>query len=48
MISTAPDYARFLQMYLNRGRYADAQILSEESVVAGTRGEIASGTNTRY
>ena len=48
MISTAPDYARFLQMYLNRGRYADAQILSEDSVVAGTRGEIASGSNTRY
>ena len=48
MISTAPDYARFLQMYLNRGRYADAQILSEDSVAAGTRGEIASGTNTRY
>ncbi len=48
MISTATDYARFLQMYLNRGRYADAQILSEDSVAAGTRGEIASGTNTRY
>ena len=48
MISTATDYARFLQMYLNRGRYADAQILSEDSVAVGTRGEIASGTNTRY
>ena len=48
MISTATDYARFLQMYLNRGRYADAQILSEDSVADGTRGEIASGTNTRY
>ena len=48
MISTAPDYARFLQVYLNRGRYADAQILSEGSVAVGTRGEIASGTNTRY
>ncbi len=48
MISTAPDYARFLQMYLNGGRYADAQVLSEDSVAAATRGEIASGTNTTY
>ena len=48
MISTAPDYARFLQMYLNGGRYADAQILSEDSVAAGTKGEIVSGTNTAY
>ena len=48
MISTAPDYARFLQMYLNGGRYADAQVLSEDSVAAGTKGEIVSGTNTAY
>ena len=48
MISTAPDYARFLQMYLNGGRYADAQILSEDSVAGATRGEIASGTSTVY
>ncbi len=48
MISTAPDYARFLQMFLNRGRYADAQILSEDSVAAATRGYIASGERTSY
>lgn len=48
MISTAPDYARFLQMFLNRGRYADAQILSEDSVAAATRGYIASGERTTY
>ncbi len=48
MISTAPDYARFLQMYLNGGRYADARILSPESVTAATRGEIASGEGTAY
>ena len=48
MISTAPDYARFLQMFLNRGRYADAQILSEDSVAAATRGYIASGGRTTY
>ena len=48
MISTAPDYARFLQMYLNRGRYADAQLLSEDSVAAATRGYIASGERTAY
>ena len=29
MLSTADDYARFLQMYLNGGRYADAQIIVE-------------------
>ena len=48
MISTASGYARFLQMYLNGGRHADAQILSEDSVVAGTKGEIASGPTTAY
>ena len=48
MISTAPDYARFLQTFLNRGRYADAQILSGDSVAAATRGYIASGERTTY
>ena len=48
MVSTAPDYARFLQMFLNRGRYADAQILTEDSVAAATRGYIASGERTSY
>ena len=48
MISTAPDYARFLQMFLNRGRYADAQMLTEDSVATATRGYIASGERTSY
>ena len=48
MISTAPDYAQFLQMFLNRGRYADAQILSADSVTAATQGYIASGERTSY
>ena len=48
MLSTADDYARFLQMYLNGGRYADAQIISEASVAAGTRGYIASGGTSFY
>ena len=48
MISTATDYARFLQMYLNGGRYADAQIISENSVAAGTKGYIASSETTSY
>ena len=48
MISTAPDYARFLQMHLNRGRYGDVRILSEESVASATRGDVASGARTAY
>ena len=48
MISTASDYARFLQMYLSRGRYGDVQIVSEESVAAATRGDVASGARTAY
>ena len=48
MLSTSDDYARFLQMYLNDGRYADAQILSADSVATGTRGYIASSETTSY
>jgi CubicO group peptidase (beta-lactamase class C family) len=48
MLSTSADYARFLQMYLNRGRYADAQIISGDSVAAATRGYIASSDTTSY
>ena len=48
MISSAPDYARFLHMHLNRGRYGDVRILLEESVAAATRGDVASGSNTAY
>jgi len=48
MLSTSDDYARFLQMYLNHGRYADAQIISADSVATGTRGHIASSETRAY
>lgn len=35
MISTAWDYAVFMQMWLNGGRFGEARILSEESVAEG-------------
>jgi CubicO group peptidase (beta-lactamase class C family) len=36
MISTALDYAKFLQMYLNGGRYGAERILSAESIRKAT------------
>jgi len=36
MISTAMDYGKFLQMYLNGGRYGKVQIISRESVKNAT------------
>ncbi len=36
LISTAWDYATFLQMYLNKGAYGDARILSPASVAKAT------------
>ena len=38
LLSTAPDYARFLQMLLNGGKLGDARILSPKSVELMTRG----------
>jgi CubicO group peptidase (beta-lactamase class C family) len=40
MISTAMDYARFLQMYLNGGRYGSVRILAPESVKLATQPHI--------
>jgi CubicO group peptidase (beta-lactamase class C family) len=36
LISTAMDYAKFLQMYLDQGQYPSGRILSVESVKKGT------------
>jgi CubicO group peptidase (beta-lactamase class C family) len=36
MISTAMDYGKFLQMYLNGGRYGKVQIISRDSVKKAT------------
>lgn len=40
MISTAMDYARFLQMYLNGGKYGSAQVLTEASIRKATTGHV--------
>jgi len=43
MISTAMDYAKFLQMYLNGGEYAGARILTPASIGAATSSHISTG-----
>jgi CubicO group peptidase (beta-lactamase class C family) len=48
MISTAMDYARFLQMYLNGGRYGQARILSPESVRKATTPKIRINERSQY
>jgi CubicO group peptidase (beta-lactamase class C family) len=40
LVSTAPDYARFLQMLLNDGRLDGTRLLKPESVAAMTRNQI--------
>ena len=45
--TTALDMAVFGQMFLNRGRYADARVLSSPSVAAMTRNQI-SGISTTF
>jgi CubicO group peptidase (beta-lactamase class C family) len=40
LYSTAPDYARFLQMLLNDGRWRSATLLGKESIDAMTRNQI--------
>ena len=45
--STARDMAAFCQMFLNRGRYGDARILSRATVTEMTRNQIP-GIDTRY
>ncbi len=46
-LSTARDLATFGQMFLNRGAYGDARILSPASVAAMTRNQIP-GIGSRY
>src|SRR5262249_31897620 len=41
LVSTAPGYARFLQMLLNRGEWDGVRILRPESVAAMTRDQTA-------
>jgi CubicO group peptidase (beta-lactamase class C family) len=48
MISTALDYARFLQMYLNGGSYGNVKILSRESVKMATSPHVKAGENESY
>jgi CubicO group peptidase (beta-lactamase class C family) len=43
MISTAEDYAAFLQMWLDGGRFGDVQLLSAASVARGTARHVADG-----
>ena len=40
LISTAEDYARFLQMLLNKGRLGDTRLLREETVARMTENQI--------
>jgi CubicO group peptidase (beta-lactamase class C family) len=47
MISTSMDYAKFLQMYLNGGRYGKAEILTRESVRKATS-PIAKSSESAY
>jgi CubicO group peptidase (beta-lactamase class C family) len=48
MISTAMDYAKFLQMYLNGGRYGKAEILTRESVRKATSPLAKSSESAHY
>jgi CubicO group peptidase (beta-lactamase class C family) len=48
MISTAPDYAKFLQMFLNGGSYGKVRILSPEWVKKATTGHAKSGDQSFY
>ena len=48
MISTAMDYAKFLQMYLNGGEYGGARILTAASVAKATTSHIGAGTDGGY
>jgi CubicO group peptidase (beta-lactamase class C family) len=48
MISTAMDYGKFLQMYLNGGRYGKAEILTPESVRKATSPLVKTGESAYY
>lgn len=48
MISTAPDYAKFLQMYLNGGTYGNVRLLPPESIRKAITPRIKSNENSHY
>jgi CubicO group peptidase (beta-lactamase class C family) len=48
MISTAMDYAKFLQMYLNGGRYGEAKILAPESIKKATTAHAKVDERSQY
>ena len=47
LISTAMDYGRFLQMFLNGGTYGDARVLTPESIAAMTAPHANAGKDGR-
>ena len=48
LISTAMDYAKFLQMYLNKGVYGDARILTEASIAKATTPHVKIDETSHY
>ncbi len=48
LISTAMDYGRFLQMFLNGGAYGGARVLTPESIAAMTAPHADTGTDGAY
>ncbi len=48
MISTAMDYAKFLQMYLNGGEYRGVRFLTPASIAKATTSHIAAGKDGGY
>jgi len=48
LISTAMDYGRFLQMFLNGGAYGDARILTPDSIAAMTTAHADAGKDGAY
>ena len=48
LISTALDYAKFLQMYLNGGRYGGARILSADSIRQAVTPRIKANERSQY
>jgi len=48
MISTAMDYARFLQMYLNKGEYGGVRVLTDASMAAATAPQFKMNERASY
>jgi CubicO group peptidase (beta-lactamase class C family) len=48
MISTAMDYAKFLQMYLNKGEYGGVRVLTPESIAAATSPHVKISDRASY